>query len=261
MFSAASHPGWTRCCARCRNSSSTSSPSATRRRARSSNTRFPENVCGFDNVVLDGRVFEPRAWRSRAEAQQTVYDCYQAVLSGQGPTQLRPLLLEIDRKKLGSKILLDSRQAWLAMEEHYSSLVAMAPLLDFFWAWRVLLRSLINIAVAPLPPARLYHATSTGYAGLFGAREVRGAAAVPAHRAWHLHQRAPHRDLLRRLDLRIRDLRLQRRRPPHRTARHLAQHVPGVFDDRLRFRRRITAQYRANQRSQIQDDAPPTSFG
>lgn len=41
---------------------------------------------------------------------------------------------------------------------------------DFFWAWRNLCGGLFSVLKAPLPPARLYHSISTGYAGLFAAR-------------------------------------------------------------------------------------------
>jgi polysaccharide biosynthesis protein PelF len=223
--------------------------------------QFPDNVCGFDNVVLDGRVFEPRAWRSRAAAQQTVYDCYQAVLSGVAPTQLRPLLLEIDQKKLGSKILLDSRQAWLAMEEHYSSLVAMAPLLDFFWAWRVLLRSLINIAVAPLPPARLYHATSTGYAGLFAAR-----AKFAAGRPFLLTEHGIYTNE-RRIEICSADWIYESEISGYSVVdRHIELRdiwlntFQAFSSTAYASADAITAQYRANQQSQIQDGAPANKF-
>lgn len=41
---------------------------------------------------------------------------------------------------------------------------------DFFWAWRNLCGGLFSVLKAPLPPAKAYHAISTGYAGLFAAR-------------------------------------------------------------------------------------------
>ena len=43
------------------------------------------------------------------------------------------------------------------------------PLIDFFWSWRFLARSLLAIVNTPLPNARIFHAVSTGYAGIVGA--------------------------------------------------------------------------------------------
>lgn len=42
--------------------------------------------------------------------------------------------------------------------------------LDYFWSWRALLGGLYSVLLADLPEASVYHAVSTGYAGLFAAR-------------------------------------------------------------------------------------------
>jgi glycosyltransferase involved in cell wall biosynthesis len=42
--------------------------------------------------------------------------------------------------------------------------------LHFFWAWRALFGGLVATMSLPLPPARVYHTVSTGYAGLLAAR-------------------------------------------------------------------------------------------
>ena len=42
--------------------------------------------------------------------------------------------------------------------------------LHFFWAWRALFGGLVATLSFPLPPARVYHTVSTGYAGLLAAR-------------------------------------------------------------------------------------------
>lgn len=76
----------------------------------------------------------------------------------------------LDACHLGQRALLDSRAAWTVLERLYEEMLPGAPYVDFFWTWRFLARSLIAVASAPIPSARLYHALSTGYPGLFGAR-------------------------------------------------------------------------------------------
>jgi glycosyltransferase involved in cell wall biosynthesis len=44
------------------------------------------------------------------------------------------------------------------------------PFLDYFWTWRGIHMPLFNILQAQIPPCDLYHSTSTGFAGLLGAR-------------------------------------------------------------------------------------------
>jgi glycosyltransferase involved in cell wall biosynthesis len=94
----------------------------------------------------------------------------QAVLTDGGAQAWVRCVRELDRCDLRQRALLDSRPAWTALERIYEEMLPGAPLVDFFWTWRFLARSLIAIATAPIPPARIYHAISTGYPGLFGAR-------------------------------------------------------------------------------------------
>ncbi|MTE01484.1 DUF3492 domain-containing protein [Paracoccus sp. YIM 132242] len=77
-----------------------------------------------------------------------------------------------------------SPAAWQAITECYRRIAPQAAFSDFFWAWRNLAGSLLAIATAPVPPARTYHAISTGYAGLFAVRAARAAgrtAAITEH--------------------------------------------------------------------------------
>lgn len=52
----------------------------------------------------------------------------------------------------------------------YGRLTPRAAFSDFFWAWRALVGGLLQTLESPLPEARVYHAISTGYAGLMAAR-------------------------------------------------------------------------------------------
>ncbi|MFC3630817.1 GT4 family glycosyltransferase PelF [Paracoccus angustae] len=77
-----------------------------------------------------------------------------------------------------------SPAAWQAITECYRRIAPEAAFSDFFWAWRNLVGSLLAIATAPVPPARTYHAISTGYAGLFALRAARltgRTAAITEH--------------------------------------------------------------------------------
>ena len=55
------------------------------------------------------------------------------------------------------------------MERVYQELLQDGPLIDFFWSWRFLARSLLAVISTPLPNVRVFHAVSTGYAGIIGA--------------------------------------------------------------------------------------------
>lgn len=70
----------------------------------------------------------------------------------------------------GSFELLDSEEAWELMESMYETSFHESSFLDFFWSWRAIMGGLYSILLADLPEANVYHALSTGYAGLFAAR-------------------------------------------------------------------------------------------
>jgi glycosyltransferase involved in cell wall biosynthesis len=78
---------------------------------------------------------------------------------------LRPLA-----KAGRSADLLDSTLAWKLVCDLYDREMPHESFLHFFWAWRALFGGLVATLSFPLPPARVYHTVSTGYAGLLAAR-------------------------------------------------------------------------------------------
>jgi glycosyltransferase involved in cell wall biosynthesis len=66
--------------------------------------------------------------------------------------------------------LLDSTLAWNLVCGLYAREMPHESFLHFFWAWRALFGGLVATMSLPLPPARVYHTVSTGYAGLLAAR-------------------------------------------------------------------------------------------
>lgn len=73
-------------------------------------------------------------------------------------------------EKLGSKVMLDSPAAWDLITRMYEDSFSESSMLDYFWSWRAVMGGLYSLMVADLPPAKCYHAMSTGYAGIMAAR-------------------------------------------------------------------------------------------
>jgi glycosyltransferase involved in cell wall biosynthesis len=71
---------------------------------------------------------------------------------------------------LGSKILLESEESWHLTLRMYRSTMGDSSFLNFYFSWKGLIASLYSILLAPMPKAKIYHAASTGFAGLFLAR-------------------------------------------------------------------------------------------
>lgn len=68
--------------------------------------------------------------------------------------------------------LMNSEAAFGMLQRMYDSTVPECSFLQYFWSWRALVGGLFSVLLADLPPARVYHAISTGYAGLLLARAV-----------------------------------------------------------------------------------------
>ncbi len=71
---------------------------------------------------------------------------------------------------VGREALLNSRPAWDLLLRMYEQQCPRVSFLDYFWTWRTLLLGMCSVLLAPLVPARVYHALCTGYAGLYAAR-------------------------------------------------------------------------------------------
>lgn len=66
--------------------------------------------------------------------------------------------------------LLRSRHSWELTRRMYEEHMPQTAFLEYFWTWRSLFGGLFATIAHPLPKARIYHAISTGYAGLLAAK-------------------------------------------------------------------------------------------
>lgn len=74
------------------------------------------------------------------------------------------------KDRLGSQVLLNSVDAWQLLRRMYTATVPRSSFLDYFWSWRSLVGGLYSVLLAEFPEASVYHAVSTGYAGVALAR-------------------------------------------------------------------------------------------
>ena len=98
-----------------------------------------------------------------------------ATLTSERPMELRELKQVMDvlggiSAPIGTEVLLDREEAWAQLIDLYEAGFPEQSFLDYFWSYRAIVGGLYSILLAPLPQADVYHALSTGYAGLMGAR-------------------------------------------------------------------------------------------
>ena len=129
---------------------------------------LPDNVHGVTDILLDVCPLGRAPSRGDADRLQRIFRLLEdALTTGDGST-FEELIEQVRITGFGQVALLDSREGWSAMEAAYQRLLPNCPLLDFFWSWRFLVRSLLAVMSVPLPKARVFHAVSTGFSGLVG---------------------------------------------------------------------------------------------
>jgi len=143
---------------------------------------------------------------------------------------------------------ISSQPAWEALNICARALAPEASFNDTFWAWRTLVGGLMSVLSAPLPQAHIYHAISTGYAGLYAvraAREMNARSAITEHGIYTNE---------RRIDLLMADWlkdRIHKGFATHDTRREVRDLWTEMFESfaRLAYAQadRITTLYGANQ--------------
>lgn len=133
---------------------------------------LPGNVNGLHHLYLQDFGAKPR---SRAEANSDVEALARALsefIAHGGIERLRAItaLVAQVRERISLPALFNSPVAWEIVRSNYAATMPYGSFLHYFWAWRALLGGLFATLEFPLPPARVYHTISTGYAGVLAAR-------------------------------------------------------------------------------------------
>ncbi len=134
--------------------------------------KIPSNVVGMSALRLQRL---PQGSLSNREADELLTKIQGPLLQLQSKGELADFidllgLIAPHRKHLGRQPLLNSMAAWDLLHRMYDATLPNSPFLHYFWSWRTLHGALFSVLLAELPAARTYHAASTGYAGLLGAR-------------------------------------------------------------------------------------------
>ncbi len=134
--------------------------------------KVPPNVTGIHNIALQRRVEPQPAARGTDAMVRAIEPALASFLQGGGREELRQLSDAFARHHVAATLpqLLNSEAAYAMVQRMYERSVSDSSFLHYFWTWRSLVGGLCSVMLARLPPARVYHAVSTGYAGLAMAR-------------------------------------------------------------------------------------------
>jgi glycosyltransferase involved in cell wall biosynthesis len=134
----------------------------------------PHNMIDHRDLVLhDARPYPPAVSRiGDTDRTNALAGALTRFVRGGGLAEFKELVAIVNApgRALSLEELLESRQSMAVVRAMYAASMPNASFLQFFWAWRALFGGLFAVLKLELPRARLYHAISTGYAGLLAAR-------------------------------------------------------------------------------------------
>ncbi|MCM8736834.1 GT4 family glycosyltransferase PelF [Azospirillum sp. A1-3] len=133
---------------------------------------LPANVTGLTHVYLQD---PPAGWRWQPGTSRLMTALEKPLArlqQGGGLTEVAEVLrlLAPRRGRIGKRALLNSEDAFQMVVRMCRAALPDASFLEYFWGSRALMSGLFATLLVPMPQASVYHAISTGYAGLFAAR-------------------------------------------------------------------------------------------
>jgi polysaccharide biosynthesis protein PelF len=135
---------------------------------------LPRNVVGTTEIFI--QQLPERAFPARRSDEffRSVESPLLRLHDGGGLRDLEDVIAALSpvRATVGGELLMNSPRAWNLLVNMYRATVPTSSFLDYFWSWRSLVGGLFSVLVPDLPDARVYHAVSTGYAGVLLARAV-----------------------------------------------------------------------------------------
>jgi polysaccharide biosynthesis protein PelF len=135
--------------------------------------KFPDNLTCCSELILQGA--EPaRLTRTRSgrTASQELAQVMVDLVRGGGLAEYARMVEIVNEQGggLSHHDLMASQLSFDVIRYMYDAIMPHASFLQFFWAWRALFGGLFSTLKFAIPQAGVYHAISTGYAGLLAAR-------------------------------------------------------------------------------------------
>ena len=148
--------------------------------------KIPDNVAGISHVVLQDLSLGAPRIRHQKQLFANLEEPLKDLHSRGSLSDLDNILNVVApyKEQLGRHILLDSQESWELLLKMYKAQYSESSFLDYFWSWRNLVGGLFSVLLTDIPRAGLYHAVSTGYAGLLAAKarlEIKRPAILTEH--------------------------------------------------------------------------------
>ena len=209
--------------------------------------KLPRNIVEVKELALSAKLKAGTRRRRASRQWKVIHEFHDHLEAGKvkGFSELYQAVAPDAPGGLSPENLLRDFQGWELITEKYNLNHPITPFVEYYWGWRAIHIPLFQMFHASIPEADLYHAVSTGYAGLLGAiaKTVKGKPFLLTEHGIYAKER----------EIEINQSELYRgyqKRMWKKNFRYLAKIAYGYAD-------RIIALFRKNQDIQIQLGAPP----
>ncbi|OGQ26889.1 MAG: hypothetical protein A3I75_05545 [Deltaproteobacteria bacterium RIFCSPLOWO2_02_FULL_50_16] len=147
---------------------------------------LPSNIVDMKEIFLHDYEYESERKKGKKMKGYQVLQDFHAQLKRKSFDHL-DALLPLFREKppaIDDQEMFFSKDSWNMLSAFYEKYAKDVSFIDYFWSWRTTHLPLMNILKASLPPAKIYHTISTGYAGLLAALakiETNGIVVLTEH--------------------------------------------------------------------------------
>jgi polysaccharide biosynthesis protein PelF len=133
---------------------------------------LPDNIVGISHLVVQKLPPGNSSIRGSKQFFKQLEKSLEPIQSEASVSDFVEILelMSPHRQELGETLLMNSKEAWEMLIAMYKVQYAKSSFLDYFWSWRSIMSGFFSVLLTPLPEAQIYHAVSTGYAGLLAAR-------------------------------------------------------------------------------------------
>jgi len=160
---------------------------------------IPSNVVAIDQVfLLDFRKEHLHSSGHTHGDKKAAWDLLSRFHDQILTTPGAPLFDEIiaalghpDTRSLSLDELFMSQRSWEFIRDRYERKGNNTSYIDFFWTWRITHLPIFQMMQAEIPPARVYHTASTGYAGFLAsvAKQRTGRPMLVTEHGIYTHER------------------------------------------------------------------------
>ncbi|MCH8127107.1 GT4 family glycosyltransferase PelF [candidate division KSB1 bacterium] len=133
--------------------------------------KFPKNVVDMHEVVLENKLKNHTKRYHVNKQWKTIHQFHDKMENGE-ICQFAEFYKQFSRNEpnaLSLENIFKDFQGWELLTEKYNKNHPIMPFIDYYWSWRATHLPLLKMFQAEIPDADIYHAVSTGYAGLLGA--------------------------------------------------------------------------------------------